>query len=90
MYGVSSRSRPFWQIWQNRPIFQPSWVIKQCNMPHKMEHAGIALGTTVGLSVPIYQPCYLLQTPVTPADQTGAAMLSLVIRDVVSRNRHKQ
>ena len=30
-----------------------------CNMPHKMEHAGIAHGTTVGLSVPSYQPCYL-------------------------------
>ena len=30
-----------------------------CNTPHKMEHAGIAHGTTVGLSVPFYQPCYL-------------------------------
>ena len=62
-------------------------TIGPCNTPHKKEHARIALGTTVGLSVPIYQPCYLLQTPVTPGDQTGAAMLSLVIRDV-SRNRH--
>ena len=29
-----------------------------CNMPHKMEHAGIAHGTTVGLSVPLIQPSY--------------------------------
>ena len=26
-----------------------------CNMPHKMEHAGIAHGTTVGPSVPLSQ-----------------------------------
>ena len=31
----------------------------KCNTPHKMEHARIAHGTTVGLSVPFYQPCYL-------------------------------
>jgi hypothetical protein len=47
-----------------------------CNMPHKMEHAGIAHGTTVGLSVPFIQPYYLSQVPVTPVNQAGAAILS--------------
>ena len=31
----------------------------RCNTLHRMEHTRIAHGTTVGLSVPFYQSCYL-------------------------------
>ena len=49
-----------------------------CNTPHKMEHAGIAHGTTVGLSVPFYQPHYVTnEHPLLRL--TRAAML--LIRD---------
>ena len=49
-----------------------------CNAPHKMEHAGIAHGTTVGLSVPFYQPHYVTnEHPLLRL--TRAAML--LIRD---------
>ena len=42
--------------------------VASCNTPHKMEHAGIAHGTTVGLSVPFYQPCYLAHRPQWKSD----------------------
>ena len=55
-----------------------NYVLGSCNVSAKMEHAGIALGTTVGLSVPILprllhkhlllrvtrpgQPCFLIRS----------------------------
>ena len=55
----------FWQCNRqfDRQCNGPSYTSRiqepLCNTPHKMEHAGIAHGTTVGLPVPFYQPCYL-------------------------------
>ena len=49
-----------------------SWKPK-CNVSAKMEHAGIAHGTTVGLSVPNFLKSLLELTPVTlaPEHQVG-------------------